>query len=455
MRPIELVLIIATLVALFVPYKRSATFGRITALVLAALLLAHLLNEAARWQMLPVYVVASIWIAVAALGLQLPTWVSRLGIVAGLFSVLIGFGLARLLPINAPPDITGSFAVGTATYHLVQQDRAEIFSEDPNDVRQLMLQVWYPAEQSEQPKAAYMPDIAIGAPSLARIFGLPSFILNHVRLIEPNAQQMPPIAQSEGGFPILLFSHGRSGTRIQNTQQVEELVSHGYVVAAVDHAFGAGYTVYPDGRNIPYNQAIFGDDSPEQAGRVVTEWVKDFQFVLDTLAIYNESAGHPLVNSLNLSQIGAFGHSTGGGAAFEFCYRDERCGAALGLDPWLTPTSDEAINTGLSRPIMSLLQENGLGDLTDARLNTMFENTQSQGYFIQVDGTRHYDFTDFKHLSPALTYVGLTGDIEATQIRDIMNAYTRAFFDFHLRGWQGALLFADSAEFPEVTLTRR
>ena len=461
MRPLEIVLILATLGCLFIPYLKMATFGRIAAIGLAAIMLAQLIQEAGRWQMLPVYSVAAIWIALAIAGIGLPLWIGRIGIAGGVLMLVAGFGLGTLLPVLQAPPTTGNFAVGTATYHLVQNDRPEIFSDDPNDLRQLMLQVWYPAVESDAPVSPYIPDISVGGPAIAGVFGLPSFILNHVNLVQPNARVMPPLAgsaesaEAETTFPLLLFSHGRSGTRIQNTQQVEELVSHGYIVAAVDHAYGAGYTVYPDGRSIPYDQGIFGDDSPEQAGLVVDEWVKDFQYAIDSLFVFNNSPDHLLSNSINFSQIGAFGHSTGGGAAYEFCFRDERCGAALGLDPWLVPTSDEVVETGMNKPIMSMKQDQPLGELSDARLKTMFENTGAPSYYIEVAGTRHYDFTDFKRLSPALGWVGLTGSIEGTQIRDITNAYTRAFFDFHLRGWQGAILFADSAEFPEVTFTKR
>lgn len=455
MRPLEILLLVLTLGCLLVPYRKQIAFGRIAAFMLAAVLIAHILIETARWQMFPIYLVGVVWIALALIGLELPKLLARVTGAGALGLIALATALSILLPILAPPPTTGQYAVGTATYHLVQHDRPEIHSADTGDVRQLMLQVWYPAQESDAPKAAYMPDLRVGGPAISRIFGLPPFTLNHVNLIEPNAQEAAPLALDAAPFPLLLFSHGRSGTRIQNTQMVEELVSHGYVVAAVDHAYGAGYTVYPDGRTIPYDQGIFGDDSPEQAGLVVNEWVMDFQFVIEQLAAFNADENHLLGNGINLNQLGAFGHSTGGGAAIEFCYRDERCGAALGLDPWLVPTSTEAVEAGLQRPIMVMKQDRPLSELSDARLDTLLDRTQAEGYYIEVEDSRHYDFTDFKRLSPALNWIGLTGGVDGDQMRNIMNEYGRTFFDFHLRGWQGAILFADSAEYPEVTLTKR
>ncbi|HFC12997.1 MAG TPA: hypothetical protein ENJ56_09165 [Anaerolineae bacterium] len=126
----------------------------------------------------------------------------------------------------------------------------------------------------------------------------------------------------------------------------------------------------------------------------------------------------------------------------------------LGYDPWLIPTSDQTIDNGLNKPLMVIKQNQPLGPVSDARLERMIDNSTAEKYIIRVADTRHFDFTDFKHLSPKLNWFGLTGTIEAKKVRQIMNSYSLAFFDYHLRGWQGALLFADSAEFPEVNFEK-
>ena len=42
------------------------------------------------------------------------------------------------------------------------------------------------------------------------------------------------------------FSHGWNGFAAQNSAQMVELASHGYVVAALQHTYGAMVTVFPD-----------------------------------------------------------------------------------------------------------------------------------------------------------------------------------------------------------------
>ena len=43
---------------------------------------------------------------------------------------------------------------------------------------------------------------------------------------------------------------GLSGFRQMNTFQVEELVSHGYIVAAIDQPYAAASVVFPDGHQV-------------------------------------------------------------------------------------------------------------------------------------------------------------------------------------------------------------
>jgi hypothetical protein len=62
-----------------------------------------------------------------------------------LLSSAVGLGIA--LPVFDFPPVTGPYAVGTVTRRLVDTSRAEVFSSDPRDRRELMVQFWYPAER--------------------------------------------------------------------------------------------------------------------------------------------------------------------------------------------------------------------------------------------------------------------------------------------------------------------
>ena len=449
MRRLESLLIAVTLVLSFLNYLGENY--PVGALGLFLALVVHAIVNSPRWQLIPVYAVATVAIAVAGLGIeiggvtnQLVFWIGGLALVAG---TALGVGL----PIRRTPELTGPYLVGTSTFHLAQDDRPEIHSSRVGATRELMLQIWYPAVETMQPPAEYLPDHAIGGRALTRAFDMPRFGLNHLNLIRPKARVDPQVASSDELFPVLLFSHGRSGTRVQNTFQIEELVSHGYVVAAVDHPYGAGYTVYPDGRVIDYDHSIFGDDSPEHAGTVIDEWVKDLQWVLDTLDEFDHDEAGQFAGALDLERVGCFGHSAGAGAIIELCYRDSRCGPVVGYDPWVVPTSDETIEYGLDHPLLVLKQEAHLGPTNASRLESLLSGTRAVSYLCEVEDTKHLDFNDYKLLIPALEWIGMTGSIDGDRLRHILNTFTRAFFDTHLRGFPASPVL-DRSAFPEVHL---
>ena len=188
-------------------------------------------------------------------------------------------------------------------------------------MREIMVQIWYPAAPTEKNQRVPMiPNIKEVGPALAEWFGLPSFTLDHLAFAYGNAYLYAPVAPSDENFPLLVFSHGWSGFKEQNIYQVEELVSHGYVVVGINHTYGAIMTVFPDGRAMPLNPDALPEGVSEEeynlaANRLVRQWAGDISFVLDELAhLERAGEGWPLSGRIDPRHIGVFGHSTGGGA---------------------------------------------------------------------------------------------------------------------------------------------
>ena len=78
-----------------------------------------------------------------------------LTIVAAL-GLTLASGTARSAPQVARP--TGPWSVGTRTFDWVDASRAEPASEDPEDHRAIVVQIWYPADADPAPAPApYMP----------------------------------------------------------------------------------------------------------------------------------------------------------------------------------------------------------------------------------------------------------------------------------------------------------
>jgi predicted dienelactone hydrolase len=353
--------------------------------------------------------------------------------------------------------VTGPYAIGTQTFHLVDESRDEIYTDDPADKREIMMQVWYPAEpDAEGETAVYLENLDVMGPALAERLDLPSFLLNHVNLAKLDVLQDTPVLAADAPYPVLLFSHGLDGIRAQNMVMVRDLVSNGFVVAAIDHTYANALTVFPDGRVVFYDPGVLSGDGepPHTSNTLVGVWADDIGFVLDELAGWNEERGGAFDGRLDLSRIGVFGHSTGGGAAVEFCGRDERCQAGVGLDAWVVPVSGEIVAAGLAQPFLFLRAAEWEFDdaaQNDAIAESLFASLPGTGYLATVDGAAHFDFTDLPLFSPLTLQLGLSSDMDSDYVVGMMSRMTTTFFRQTLQGADEDLA-QEAAAYPEMDL---
>lgn len=422
----------------------------------------HVLVEGARWQMIPAYGITAVLLIVALVALRRfdsaepPRRGRRVGGAAvGLLLLAVAAAIPVVVPVPDLPGATGPYAVGTRIFHMTDTDRPEIFTDDADDVREVMVQIWYPAANAEGEPAEYLPALAVAGPVIAEQFGLQPFLFNHVNLVDLDIQRDVPAA---GGapFPILFFSHGLGGIRMQNTTMVRNLASHGYVVVAVDHTYANALTVFPDGRIILYDPCrVFADcrSDPVEGNRLVGVWAADITFMLDMLTDWNAEAGHWLNGRLDLNRVGVFGHSTGGGTAVEFCLQDARCDAGVGLDAWVLPASDDLLAAGLQQPFMFISTPEWLGSNNRAGGKEIVANANGDVYDLTLANTGHYDFSDLVLLSPLTPQLGLSGTINSVTGLTIQNEYVLEFFNRYLRGEDGTLLTQPSP-YPELTVNR-
>lgn len=474
MRPLEALLLAADLVA-FVLVVVGAR-GRVGWLRLAGLLVlpaagAQLLVEGPRWQMAPAYVLGGLLVLVwlrnlrpggGSAGARPSRLAARAGAGLGVVALAVATALPLLVPVFSFPKPTGPAAIGTLTYHLVDSDRPEVFTGDPADRRELMVQVWYPAEpDSTAPRAPYVQEAAALEPT-ARMLGLPAFAFSHLERVTTNAIPAAPVARAQASYPVLLFSHGHGGYRQHNTLQVEELVSHGYVVAAIDHPYAASGVAFPDGRLAAFHPRM-RDRDRAFIDRVIPFLAQDARFTLDQLATINEADPNSvLTGRLNLEQAGMFGVSLGGAVSAQACRMEPRLRACLVMDAFMPA---DVVHAGLRQPIMWLtrdaatMREEGWSEAdVDEHQTTMrgvFERLPAAGYFVQVPGMFHLDFTDAPLLSPLASRLGLSGSIDPHRAHAITNAYSLAFFDRHLKGRPAAPLDGPAEDFPEARLETR
>lgn len=461
MRLFEVLTLLSLLPFVVAPlFKKRPFFINYFPFLAAIFALLSVVFEGLRWQMFPAYLLVIVCVLVAVWNMWQRKGNGRstigiIGSIAGILGLLIAFALPIALPVPKFTATTGPYAIGTETIYLVDESRAEIYTAEDGDPRELMAQIWYPAELTgDAEEALYLESLDVAGPVLAKEFGLPAFLFDHVNLAQTDIYQNVPAAEGDETFPVILFSHGLTGIRGQNTNMVRELVSNGYVVAAVDHTYAGSIAVFPDGRIIFYEpERIFtnGEANPVEGAQLVQVWADDLAFLLDELTAWNEEAGHVLNGRLDLVHIGIFGHSTGGGATLQFCLEDPRCTAGAPLDSWVLPVDESILQVPPSQPFMFINSPEWLGPINQQRGRAILAAMPNDGYELILANTGHYDFSDLALLSPLTPQLGLSGTINSHFSQTIQNEYLLAFFNHYLKNIDEPLLERPSP-YPELTI---
>ncbi len=453
MRTFEVLILITLFLRLigfsFPPIKRLRWVELLPS-VAALLTGIHLVVEAPRWQMVPAYGLTLLLFLLSLLRLkrrirpphkQRSRWVL---VIIGLLSRLLVFAFVAALPILLPvfhlPEPTGPYPVGTAKLHLVDRTRPETSTPTPDDHRELMVQVWYPAR------------VERGARPAPLVEQMP-FPFSHLPLVRTHAHLESPVSDAQASYPVLIFSHGHVGFIEQNLTQMEELASHGYIVISMAHPYHTIVTVFPDGRTVPadpaLSNALLRGVSPAKG--VYAEhlgiWTDDTRFLIDELeSIQADERESMLAGKLDMDRLGVFGQSFGGVTAVQVCAVDDRCQAGISLDAGLPRDyTGQTTASPLKQPFMFLLNE-GMAHYVHTALGAV-ENT---AYGVVVRGTMHFDFTDLYLYSPLLKLTMAFGPIDGHRMIKILNDYTLAFFDKYLKGEMPSLLDGPSLDYPDV-----
>ena len=365
------------------------------------------------------------------------------------------------------PELSGPYDVGRVQLHVVDPNRDEIFTDEAGDVRELVVDLYYPAD---------MPADAKPAPYVARdqvgpLIGLPAFVVAPIRL---NAVEAAPVAVSDTPYPVLIFSPGLGGPPLYYTSLLEQVASHGYVVAAMYHPYSTEVTVFPDGRvaklNVAGSDAMFiGTEEERKAAtqRIIEVWAADASSVVDHLGTLNE-ADDRFVGAFDLERVGMFGHSFGGQVAAAAMSLDARIKAGINMDgtTLYQPVLDNGIS-GLFMFIYSSVEPPtefppGREMTTEEwvqrweqrnRPPAIVENAEAV-YSFELAGARHDTFgTDLALLQPMFWVIiprDTVGEIDAGEALNTLTAYIDAFFDRHLNGLDTSLLDGASDAYPAM-----
>ena len=311
--------------------------------------------------------------------------------------------------------------------------------------RELMVSLWYPAVLASGRRARYMTPAESRLQLTSRgITGVPPDVLSTVRT---NAAVDATPAGGQRALPLVVLSPGFTNPRSALTALAEDLASHGYVVAGIDHTYESFATAFPDGRVT----TCLARQAPRGPGfweKVVAGRAADACFVLGELT--GTHRAWPGAGLIDPSRMAMAGHSAGGAAAIAAMLADSRIRAGSDMDG---ATHARIPDHGLSRPFLFLGKQANYTPGSGGAVTTWERDWKLlTGWkrWLVVAGAIHASFTDLALLADQ-SGLDIGAALSGARSLDITRAYVRAFFDQHLRGTPQALLDQPSPRYPEVT----
>jgi dienelactone hydrolase len=441
------------------PYRNDYLWLAYLPLLCIPIVALHLWLEGPRWEMVPIYFVfvASVYQEIA------PQWtmdVQAQYVVAviGLCCIGVGILLSTIFPVFQLPPPTGPYAVGTSIRHLVDESRADPVK--PGAPRELMVQIWYPAERGSKGRVALYQERATTTLWDARF-----------SLAKTHSVIDATLRASETRYPVLLYAPSWNGMRTENTHLAEQMASQGFVVVGIDHPYSSFATVFPDGRVITsklldedfyVTEASF-DRFLKTAETEIRTRADDARFVLNALEKLDAvDEGGPFAHRLDLDHVGIFGFSLGGGVAAQACWLDRRFKACLNMDGLM---AGESFKRGAIAPLFFMSEVDpsppgyfaGISPAKSREKALDWEQfVQARklfstfgGYWLTIKRAKHFNFSDYAFSSP-LHFFSRSGVINPTTAARTVDQYAFAFFEYYLKGDSHPLLEEPTSDLTEI-----
>lgn len=379
------------------------------------------------------------------------------------------------------PTPTGPHKIGRMSFHWKDASRDELETKAPGDKRELMAHLFYPADaKASGERAVYVPDADAMRPpwndgQLARITAMRAF-----------SRENATLPRGKARYPVIVFMPGGGMKALTYHTLLEDLASHGWVVAAIDPPYNARAVRFPDGRvlsNLPpaergWPQPRNREENQRFYQERIVHWSRDVSFVIDQLTALDRGKG-PFARRLDLRRgVGVFGHSRGGQAAGTVRLLDNRVRGGINLDGTagenaIIPAKEGDAAVG-SQPFLwiqgslpppptdeQLQRARRTRAEYDAEIERVMSSWRRQlsavtggalRVYIDRPGIRHIDFSDEPFWDGAMTPANRPGRLQT--IADT-RAWVRAFFDGVVRGkWADLkrLVGETGRSQPEVTV---
>jgi len=304
--------------------------------------------------------------------------------------------------------------------------------------RELLVRFWYPAAFAPNCKPAPYTSPAVW-----------NYLAQLVRVRPPQVQTNScldaPI--TTGVHPVVVFTHGYTGTLTDYTFLFEDLASRGYVVVSVSHTFETTAVQFPDGRLV---KSLLGshlgdklETNEPSISFAVAARLSDLKFIMDELSFLNRRSSSPFVGALDMSRVALAGHSLGGLTALLGVELEPRFRAAISMDGVMP----DSLFSPTQKPVLLLFA--GV-DPWDATGCSLWSKLRGPRFVVNLKGSEHLTPSDAIWLTNGS--IKTSGGMENT-VAAVRN-YVAAFLESNMRS-KGKLFVADPSQYANVELTTK
>ena len=346
----------------------------------------------------------------------------------------------QVLPLENLPLPTGQYNVGTKIYTWEDSSRKEWFGEASNKFRRIPVQVWFPMEGgTKQLNSSYLQYPQDYIQVISNDFDIPGSLLLNIENIRTSATINGNPKSGLEKRPIIIFSHGLGGFKNQNTIQMEELASHGYIIFSCDHVYDAGFVRFSEDE-IVYSKSFVrhfpkgttDEEYWDMREKHLSIRSQDISFIIDQIEKLDtiDPALSLLCDSQNISLMG---HSFGGSTVLSTLLREKNINSCIALDSWTLPMPSNEINQNINTSFLHL------GQLSDKywenknnrlKLDTLVQNNKKESIRIRISKTKHFDYSDFSYFTWATKLFGITGKINRNEFRLSLNKILVDYFNY-------------------------
>lgn len=466
---------------------------KILPIIAGVLIPIQLIVDGYRWQMMPIYVLTGVLIIVSLMQYRKkrdgkPLFKKKaLRVIATVITVMLFIGAVifpLLLPIMDLPEPSGMFDVGTTRIKMVD-DRDEPFTEDNGDVRELVVDIWYPAEIDEDDiLATYWDKEGVQGKAYSLSAGMGTFWYSHLNKVETNSYIDAKVSDNDDMYPVVIYSPSFWGYNNENNVIFETLASRGYIVVSVSHSYEMVVSLFPDGTAI-YNDLSYIEETieydpeyesqlykdyyatkdtdtrtelmkkvmvcDEQMSSMIDYRVDDCMFVMEELGKLNETAGL-FEGKIDIDSAGIMGWSFGGATAMDACLYSDQFKVAVNMDGWpygrLSNTEQQ-----IEQPFM-LINGESTEQMDDIVNQLIYDKAAGDAYWLTIEGVQHGNFSDFPLFFKSYSYLGYWGKYDALRMNELQKSAIVGFFDKYLKG-QDVDIVAECADYEELTIEHK